>query len=62
MDMLSLLSISGNRVVVSFGDGDGVIDEFEVCTCGGGLNGCPEHLDVHSISVDEGAEDVEVLS
>ena len=61
-DMLSLLSISSDRVVVSFWDGDCVIDEFEICACGGGLNGCPEHLDVHSISVDEGAEDVEVLS
>ena len=61
-DMLSLLSISGDRVVVSFWDGDGVIDEFEVCVCGGRLNGCPEHLDVRSISVDKGAEDVEVLS
>ena len=62
VDMLSLLSISSDRVVVSFGDGDGVIDEFEVCACGGGLNGCPEHLDVHSISIDEGAKNVEVLS
>ena len=61
-DMLSLLSISGDGVVVSFWDGDGVVDEFEVCICGGGLNGCPEHLDVHSILIDEGAEDVEVLS
>ena len=62
VDMLSLLSIPGDRVVVSFRDGDGVVDEFEVCACGEGLNGCPEHLDVHSISIDEGAEDVEVLS
>ena len=61
-DMLSLLSISGDGIVVSFRDGDGVIDEFEVGVHGGGLNGCPEHLDVHSISVDKGAEDMEVLS
>ena len=61
-DMLSLLPIPGDRVVVSFWDGDGVVDEFKVGACGGGLNGCPEHLDVHSISIDEGAEDVEVLS
>ena len=56
------MSISSDRVVVSFWDGNGVIDEFKVCVCGGGLDGCPEHLDVHSISVDEGVEDVEVLS
>ena len=61
-DMLSLLSVSGDGVVVSFWDGDGVIDEFKVYACGGGLNGCPEHLNVHSIPIDEGAEDVEVLS
>ena len=62
MDMLSLLSISSDRVVVSFWDGDGVVDQFEIGVSGRGLNGCPEHLDVHSISVDEGAEDVEVFS
>ena len=61
-DMLSLLSISGNGVVVSFWDGDGVVDQFEIGVSGRGLDGCPEHLDIHSISVDEGAEDVEVLS
>ena len=61
-DMLSLLSVSSDRVVVSFWDSDSVVDEFEVCVCGGGLNGCSEHLDVHSISIDEDAEDVEVLS
>ena len=62
VDMLSLLSISSNRVVVSFWDGDGVVDQFEIGVSGRGLNGCPEHLDVHSISIDEGAEDVEVFS
>ena len=61
-DMLSLLSIPSDRVVVSFWDGDGVVDEFKVGACGGGLNGCPEHLDVHSILINEGTEDVEVLS
>ena len=60
--MLSLLLISGDRVVISFWDGDGVVGEFKVVICGGGFNSCPEHLDVHSISVDEGVEDVEVLS
>ena len=59
---MSLLSISSDRIVVSFWDGDGMVDKFKVCVSGGGFNGCPEHLDVHSISVDEGAEDVEVLS
>ena len=48
--------------MISGGDGDRMIDKLEVGVCGRGLNGCPEHLDVHSISVDEGAEDVEVLS
>ena len=62
MDMLSLLLKSSDRVVVSFWNGDGVVDQFEVCVSSGGFNGCPEHLDVHSISIDEGAEDVEVLS
>ena len=60
--MLSLLPIPGDRVVVSFWDGDGVVDQFEIGISGRGLDGCPEHLDVHSISVDKGAEDVEVLS
>ena len=62
VDMMSLLSIPGNGVVVSFWDGDGVVDQFEIGVSGRGLDGCPEHLDVHSISIDEGAEDVEVLS
>ena len=62
VDMLSLLSIPSDRIVVSFWDGDGVIDKFKVGACGGGLDGCPEHLDVHSISIDEGAEDVKVFS
>ena len=60
--MLSLLLVSSDWVVISGGDGDGMVDKFEVCTVGGGLNGCPEHLDVHSISVDKGIEDVEVFS
>ena len=61
-DMLSLLLVSSDRVVVSVGDGDCMVDKFEVSVCGGGLDGCPEHLDVHSISIDKGVEDVEVLS
>ena len=61
-DMLSLLLVSSDWVVISGGDGDCTIDKFEVGVCGGGLNGCPEHLDIHSISIDEGVEDVEVLS
>ena len=60
--MLSLLLVSSDWVVISGGDGDFMIDKFEVCACSGGLNGCPEHLNVHSISVDEGIEDVEVFS
>ena len=61
-DMLSLLLVSSDWVVISSRDGDCMVDKFEVGVCGGRLNGCPEHLDVHSISVDEGVEDVEVLS
>ena len=61
-DMLSLLLISSDWVVVSGGDGDCMIDKLEVGVCGRGFNGCPEHLDVHSISIDEGVEDMEVLS
>ena len=61
-DMLSLLLVPSDWVVISGGDGDCMIDKFEISVCGGGLNGCPEHLDVHSISIDKGVEDVEVLS
>ena len=60
--MLSLLSISGDRVVISFWDADGMVDQFEIVVSGRGLNGRPEHVDIRSISVDEGAEDVEVFS
>ena len=61
-DMLSLLLVSGDWVVISGRDGDCMVNKFEVGVCSRGFNGCPEHLDVHSISIDEGAEDVEVLS
>ena len=61
-DMLSLLSISGDGIVISFWNANGVVDQFEIVVSGGGFNGCPEHVDIRSFSVDEGAEDVEVLS
>ena len=62
MDMLLLLLISSDWVIVSFRDGDSMVDEFKVGVSGRRFNGCPEHLDIHSILIDEGAEDVEVLS
>ena len=39
-----------------------MVDQFEVCVSGGGFDHCPEHLDICTIMINEGAKHVEVLS
>ena len=60
--MVSLLSVLINWPVFSTRDADSVVDKFKVCVSSRWLDGCPKHLDVCAIVIDEGAEDVEVLS
>ena len=48
--------------MVSTGNGDSIVDKFEVSVSDGWLNGCPKHLDVCTIVIDKCTEHVEVLS
>ena len=48
--------------MVSTGNGDSMVDKFEVSVSDGWLNGCPKHLDVCIIMIDKCTEHVEVLS